>query len=150
TAVLKLYTAAWLPHLSEVLAAVDESLVPERVVFRASRAIGAACAQRAGLRDGDLLAGAAPRRAGAVPRDRARAALRPGARAEDGLVHRSAREPRARRGARGRPQRARRLRLHGRLLAARGARRGGARAVTGREPDRARRVTRELRPEPGG
>jgi len=57
TVVLKLYTAAWLPHLPEVLAAVAESLAPERVVARSARAIAAACAARAGLRDGDVLAG---------------------------------------------------------------------------------------------
>ncbi|HTO06423.1 MAG TPA: class I SAM-dependent rRNA methyltransferase [Myxococcota bacterium] len=57
TVVLKLYTAAWLPHLPEVLAALGESLAPERVVARTARAIAAVCAERAGLRDGDVLAG---------------------------------------------------------------------------------------------
>ena len=58
TCVLKLYTAAWLPHLDEVLAAVTRELGPERVVLRLARSIAGACEERAGLRDGDVLAGA--------------------------------------------------------------------------------------------
>jgi 23S rRNA (cytosine1962-C5)-methyltransferase len=57
TLVLKLYTAAWLPWLTEVQAALAESLAPERVVLRFARAIAAACAERSGLHDGDVLAG---------------------------------------------------------------------------------------------
>jgi 23S rRNA (cytosine1962-C5)-methyltransferase len=57
TIVLKLYTAAWLPHLPEVLAAVTRVLAPERVVLRLARAIAEAVAARANLRDGDVLAG---------------------------------------------------------------------------------------------
>jgi 23S rRNA (cytosine1962-C5)-methyltransferase len=57
--VLKLYTAAWLPHLGEVRAAIDEVLAPERVVLRLARAIERACLERAGLRDGAILSGPA-------------------------------------------------------------------------------------------
>jgi 23S rRNA (cytosine1962-C5)-methyltransferase len=59
TIVLKLYTAAWQPHLGEVLAAVDEVLAPERVVLRLARAIAAPFAERSGKSDGDVLAGPA-------------------------------------------------------------------------------------------
>jgi len=59
TLVLKLYTAAWLPHLPEVRAAIDGVLAPERLVLRLARAIERACEQRAGLSDGALLAGPA-------------------------------------------------------------------------------------------
>jgi len=55
--VLKLYTAAWLPHLSEIRAALQESLAPQRVVLRLARAIAERCEERAGLRDGDVLDG---------------------------------------------------------------------------------------------
>ncbi len=46
TIVLKLYTAAWQPHLGEVLAAVDEVLAPERVVLRLARAIATPFSER--------------------------------------------------------------------------------------------------------
>jgi 23S rRNA (cytosine1962-C5)-methyltransferase len=55
--VLKLYTAAWLPHLDEVVAAVTRVWAPERVVLRLARAIADACAKRARLSDGVVLAG---------------------------------------------------------------------------------------------
>jgi 23S rRNA (cytosine1962-C5)-methyltransferase len=57
TLVLKLYTAAWLPHLDEVLAAIGESLAPERVVLRLSRGIARRCEEH-GFADGALLVGA--------------------------------------------------------------------------------------------
>ncbi|MEX2205681.1 MAG: class I SAM-dependent rRNA methyltransferase [Myxococcota bacterium] len=57
TFVLKLYTAAWLPHLPEVRAAIDAELAPERLVLRLARAIARVCEERAGLADGALLAG---------------------------------------------------------------------------------------------
>jgi 23S rRNA (cytosine1962-C5)-methyltransferase len=57
TIVLKLYTAAWLPHLPEILAAVESVLAPERVVLRLARAIAELAAARASVSDGDLLAG---------------------------------------------------------------------------------------------
>ena len=56
TCVLKLYTAAWQPHLGELLAAVASALAPEHVVLRLARAIADACAER-GLVDGTVLAG---------------------------------------------------------------------------------------------
>jgi len=59
TLVLKLYTAAWLPHLTEVRAAIDAVLAPERLVLRLARAIARACEERAGLADGAILAGPA-------------------------------------------------------------------------------------------
>jgi len=59
TLVLKLYTSAWLPHLAEVRAAIDTVLAPERLVLRLARAIAGACEERAGLRDGAILAGSA-------------------------------------------------------------------------------------------
>ncbi len=59
TLVLKLYTAAWLPHLAEVRAAIDAVLAPERVVLRLARAIAGVCAERAGLADGAILSGPA-------------------------------------------------------------------------------------------
>jgi 23S rRNA (cytosine1962-C5)-methyltransferase len=57
TCVVKLYTAAWLPHLAEVQAALEDVVGPERVVLRLSRAIAPLVAARAGLADGALLAG---------------------------------------------------------------------------------------------
>ena len=54
--VLKLYTAAWQPHLAELCAALESVLAPERVVLRLARAIAGACAER-GLVDGTVLAG---------------------------------------------------------------------------------------------
>ncbi|MFI5315029.1 MAG: class I SAM-dependent rRNA methyltransferase [Myxococcota bacterium] len=59
TCVLKLYTAAWLPHLDEILAGMTRALAPERVVLRLARAIAAACESRAGRRDGEVLIGPA-------------------------------------------------------------------------------------------
>jgi 23S rRNA (cytosine1962-C5)-methyltransferase len=57
THVVKLYTAAWQPHLAEVLAALEAELAPERVVLRLARAIAPACAAR-GLADGAVVGGA--------------------------------------------------------------------------------------------
>jgi len=57
TLVLKLYTAAWLPHLAEVRAAIDSELAPERLVLRLARAIARTTEERAGLADGAILAG---------------------------------------------------------------------------------------------
>ncbi len=59
TFVLKLYTAAWLPHLPELRAALDERFAPERLVLRLARAIAGSAAERAGLRDGAILSGPA-------------------------------------------------------------------------------------------
>jgi 23S rRNA (cytosine1962-C5)-methyltransferase len=58
TLVLKLYTSAWLPHLPEVLAAIEAELGPERVVLRLARSIVDTSEERAGLADGAILSGA--------------------------------------------------------------------------------------------
>ncbi len=57
TLVLKLYTAAWLPWLSELVPALADALAPERIVLRLAR--GARPAFEAhGLADGAILHGA--------------------------------------------------------------------------------------------
>ena len=66
TLVLKLYTAAWLPRLDEVVARLQASLPCERIVLRLSRNLQLAAERRAPPRlDGELLflnrAGAEPR-----------------------------------------------------------------------------------------
>lgn len=58
TLVLKLYTAAWVPHLADALAAVDELLHPEAVVLRLARNIPADALH--GLEEGDALLGVPP------------------------------------------------------------------------------------------
>lgn len=58
TCVLKLYTAAWVPHLRDVLAALMETAAPQRIVLRLSRAVQAQPALLFGLGDGTLLGGA--------------------------------------------------------------------------------------------
>ncbi len=58
TLVMKLYTAAWVPHLADVLAAVDELLHPEAVVLRLARNIPADALH--GLEEGDALLGVPP------------------------------------------------------------------------------------------
>ena len=57
-AVLKLYTAAWIPHLSAIVAAV-RAAEPEvgTVVLRLTRNVAALPAATAGLSDGDVLSG---------------------------------------------------------------------------------------------
>src|SRR5262249_43168209 len=57
TCVAKLYTAAWLPHLAAVQAALEEVAAPRRIVLRLARAIAPLVAARAGLADGALLCG---------------------------------------------------------------------------------------------
>jgi 23S rRNA (cytosine1962-C5)-methyltransferase len=57
--VLKLYTAAWLPRLSEVLDVIRESLNPERVVLRLSRNIQSIAAEKFAKSEGEILHGAA-------------------------------------------------------------------------------------------
>ncbi|MFH1086249.1 MAG: class I SAM-dependent rRNA methyltransferase [Chloroflexota bacterium] len=57
TAVLKLYTSAWIPHLCDVLAALDSISASERLVLRLSRAARTQPADLYGLADGTLLAG---------------------------------------------------------------------------------------------
>ena len=57
TLVLKLYTAAWLPRLSEVLEMIHQSLNPERVVLRLSRNIESTAAERFKRNDGEIVYG---------------------------------------------------------------------------------------------
>jgi 23S rRNA (cytosine1962-C5)-methyltransferase len=55
--VLKLYTPAWWPHLTAVVAAIDEVARPSRMVLRMSRAVAAD--RTYGLAEGDALIGTA-------------------------------------------------------------------------------------------
>jgi 23S rRNA (cytosine1962-C5)-methyltransferase len=57
--VLKLYTAAWIPYLPDVLAGLHDTLAPERIVLRLSRTVQAAHDARHGLSDGQVLHGLA-------------------------------------------------------------------------------------------
>jgi 23S rRNA (cytosine1962-C5)-methyltransferase len=57
TLVVKLYTAAWLPHLREVLAALDGILPAERLVLRLGRALAERPQELYGLHDGMILSG---------------------------------------------------------------------------------------------
>lgn len=59
TLVLKLYTAAWLPRLSEVLDLIDHSLHPERLVLRLSRNFQPTAAKHFQKTDGEILRGPA-------------------------------------------------------------------------------------------
>lgn len=58
TLVVKVYTAAWAPHLDDVLAALVDLGAPERIVMRRSRRIGDALAYA----DGETVVGTAPTR----------------------------------------------------------------------------------------
>ena len=58
TLVVKLYSAAWFPHLSTIIDALVELMTPERVVLRLARAVAAG--NTFGLADGDTLVGRAP------------------------------------------------------------------------------------------
>jgi 23S rRNA (cytosine1962-C5)-methyltransferase len=64
TQVLKLYTTAWVPHLADVLAALDELLPAERRVVRLGRAVQEQPEWLYGLQDGTILQG--PELAGPV------------------------------------------------------------------------------------
>lgn len=57
--VVKLYTAAWLPHLPVIVACLEQVTSPERVVLRLSRNAKDA-ATESGLRDGQTLFGGPP------------------------------------------------------------------------------------------
>lgn len=60
TLVLKLYTAAWLPRLDDIVALIRERLRPERMVLRLSRNIQNPAEHFGrGRRDGDILCGPA-------------------------------------------------------------------------------------------
>jgi len=58
TLVLKLYTAAWVPHLVDILPAIDELLHPEALVLRLARNIPTDALH--GLEEGDALLGVCP------------------------------------------------------------------------------------------
>ncbi len=58
TLVLKLYTAAWLPRLEEILGLMREAIQPERIVLRFSRNIQEVASSQFGRNDGELLHGA--------------------------------------------------------------------------------------------
>jgi 23S rRNA (cytosine1962-C5)-methyltransferase len=60
TLVLKLYTAAWLPRLAEIIAVLKENVASERMVLRLSRNIQAAAEKQFQLRDGQVLFGVPP------------------------------------------------------------------------------------------
>jgi 23S rRNA (cytosine1962-C5)-methyltransferase len=57
TLVLKLYSVAWLPRLSEVVEVIRQALHPERVVLRLSRNIESTAADRFERSDGEVLYG---------------------------------------------------------------------------------------------
>jgi 23S rRNA (cytosine1962-C5)-methyltransferase len=57
TSVLKLYTAAWLPRLSEIVDLIEQSLRTERVVLRLSRNIQGTAAKLFKKSDGEILSG---------------------------------------------------------------------------------------------
>jgi 23S rRNA (cytosine1962-C5)-methyltransferase len=57
TLVLKLYTAAWLPWLAQVVLVIKERLSPERLVLRLSRNIQQLAGKRFGRVDGEILDG---------------------------------------------------------------------------------------------
>lgn len=56
--VIKLYTAAWLPHLDAVLAGLRAVMTPARMVLRLSRNMAASAHRDHGLADGSELTGA--------------------------------------------------------------------------------------------
>jgi len=60
TLVLKIYTAAWMPRLDEILALFKEKIPCERIVLRLSRNIQSIAENQFQLRDGQVLSGPAP------------------------------------------------------------------------------------------
>lgn len=60
TLVMKLYTAAWLPRLSEIVALVKESLAPHRLMLRLSRNIQTLAQKSFQAADGQTLFGEPP------------------------------------------------------------------------------------------
>lgn len=58
TLVAKLYTAAWVPHLTDIVAVIDELVHPESLVLRLARSI--APEHLHGLDEGDALIGVTP------------------------------------------------------------------------------------------
>jgi 23S rRNA (cytosine1962-C5)-methyltransferase len=59
--VVKVYTTAWVPHLRDVLKALQEQVEPRRIVLRLSRDVAAQPAFLYGLRSGQILFGRALR-----------------------------------------------------------------------------------------
>ena len=57
TFVLKLYTAAWLPRLAQIIALIEQELKPERIVLRLSRNIQKTATELFARHDGEVLAG---------------------------------------------------------------------------------------------
>ncbi|HEY6170374.1 MAG TPA: class I SAM-dependent methyltransferase [Verrucomicrobiae bacterium] len=57
TLVLKLYTAAWLPRLDEIVALIAEMLKPTRLVLRLSRNIQTVARERFNRNDGEIITG---------------------------------------------------------------------------------------------
>jgi 23S rRNA (cytosine1962-C5)-methyltransferase len=60
TFVLKLYTAAWLPRVGELVGWLADQLRPERLVLRLSRNVQSLAEKEFKLRDGQVLRGSAP------------------------------------------------------------------------------------------
>ena len=60
TFVLKLYSAAWLPRVGEVVGWLGEALRPERLVLRLSRNIQQLAEKEFNLREGQMIIGDAP------------------------------------------------------------------------------------------
>ena len=60
TLVLKVYTAAWLPRLTEIQALFQEKIPAERLVLRLSRNLQAIAEKRFQRRDGEMLFGPPP------------------------------------------------------------------------------------------
>ena len=60
TLVMKLYTAAWLPRLGEIVALISDSFAPQRLVLRLSRNIQAVAREPFHVAEGDILRGEPP------------------------------------------------------------------------------------------
>jgi len=60
TLVLKIYTAAWLPRLEEIVSLFKEKIPCERIVLRLSRNIQSIAEKQFQLRDGQILFGSTP------------------------------------------------------------------------------------------
>jgi 23S rRNA (cytosine1962-C5)-methyltransferase len=58
TLVLKLYSAAWVPHLADLVPAIDDLLHPQAMVLRLARTVPAGAL--GGLEEGDALIGSSP------------------------------------------------------------------------------------------
>jgi len=60
TIVLKLYTAAWLPRLDEILALLQENIPSERIILRLSRNLQPVAKEKYRRQDGQVLFGTSP------------------------------------------------------------------------------------------